>query len=61
MQHLERAAGVVRPSTLDWLHRAKAYVEFANQAERYSDVADYLRSRDVRKRLRNNPPAARDE
>ncbi|MFF4650522.1 AAA family ATPase [Streptomyces sp. NPDC001380] len=45
------AAGRVRPSTLDWLQRAKAYVEFANQGERYEDVAAYLRTREVRRRL----------
>lgn len=45
------AAERVRPSTLEWLHRAKAYVEFANQAERYEDVAAFLRTREVRRRL----------
>jgi SpoVK/Ycf46/Vps4 family AAA+-type ATPase len=49
--HLSRAADGVRPSTLDWLHRAKAYVEFANQSERYADVAAYLKTRDVRRRM----------
>jgi len=56
MAALERAVGAVRPSTLDWLHRAAAYVEFANQAERYVDVAEYLRSREVRRRLRSAGP-----
>ncbi|MCW2504130.1 MAG: ATPase central domain protein [Actinomycetia bacterium] len=50
--HVERAAEVVRPSTLDWLSRAQASVEFANQSERYAEVASYLRGREVRKRLR---------
>ncbi|MGA5700001.1 ATP-binding protein [Peterkaempfera bronchialis] len=45
------AAERVRPSTLEWLQRAKAYVEFANQSERYEDVAAYLRTREVRRRL----------
>ena len=31
--------------------RAKAYVEFANQSERYSDVAEYLAAKEVRRRL----------
>jgi SpoVK/Ycf46/Vps4 family AAA+-type ATPase len=52
MAELIRAAAEVRPSTLDWLHRVKAYVEFANQSERYSDVAAYLREREVRRRLK---------
>jgi SpoVK/Ycf46/Vps4 family AAA+-type ATPase len=51
MAELTAAAQAVRPSTLDWLHRARTYVEFANQAERYVDVATYLKSRDVRRRL----------
>lgn len=60
MRHLEEAAGVVRPSTLDWLHRAQAYVEFANQAERYADVESYLRSKEVRRRLRAAGPPRPD-
>ncbi len=60
MPALERAVDAVRPSTLDWLHRAAAYVEFANQAERYADVAAYLRSREVRKRLRSAGPRPGD-
>ncbi|MEU5876319.1 AAA family ATPase [Spirillospora sp. NPDC047279] len=51
MDHLLKALERVRPTTLDWLHRAKAYVEFANQAERYADVAGYLKHREVRRRL----------
>jgi uncharacterized protein (TIGR02996 family) len=56
MAHLERGARAVRPTTLDWLHRAQAYVEFANQSERYADVAEYLRGREVRRRLRTWKP-----
>ncbi|WP_055590170.1 ATP-binding protein [Peterkaempfera griseoplana] len=41
----------VRPSTLEWLQRARAYVEFANGSERYEDVAAFLRTREVRRRL----------
>ncbi|MEV6286457.1 tetratricopeptide repeat protein [Kribbella sp. NPDC051770] len=51
MQHLERALPAVKPSTLDWLHRVRSYIEFANQSERYDDAAAYLKSKDVRKRL----------
>jgi SpoVK/Ycf46/Vps4 family AAA+-type ATPase len=51
MTHLAESLGQVTPSTLDWLHRVQAYVEFANHSERYDDVAKYLRTRDVRRRL----------
>lgn len=51
MAHLSAALPTVKPSTLDWLHRVQAYVEFANHTERYDDVAKYLRTRDVRRRL----------
>jgi SpoVK/Ycf46/Vps4 family AAA+-type ATPase len=51
MRHLTEALPTVKPSTLDWLHRVRSYIEFANQAERYDDVAAYLSSKDVRRRL----------
>jgi SpoVK/Ycf46/Vps4 family AAA+-type ATPase len=51
MQHLSAALPTVKPSTLDWLHRVRSYIEFANQSERYDDVAEYLRSKDIRRRL----------
>ncbi|GAA2807160.1 AAA family ATPase [Kribbella solani] len=51
MRHLAGALTAVKPSTLDWLHRVRSYIEFANQSERYDDVAAYLKSRDVRRRL----------
>jgi AAA+ superfamily predicted ATPase len=51
MRHLSEALTTVKPSTLDWLHRVRSYIEFANQSERYDDVAAYLKSRDVRRRL----------
>lgn len=51
MQHLTTALPTVKPSTLDWLHRVRSYIEFANQSERYDDVAAYLRSKDIRRRL----------
>lgn len=54
MRHLTDALAAVKPSTLDWLHRVRSYIEFANQSERYDDVAAYLKSRDVRRRL-NKP------
>ncbi|HET6292302.1 MAG TPA: AAA family ATPase [Kribbella sp.] len=50
-QHLTAALPTVKPSTLDWLHRVRSYIEFANQTERYDDVAAYLRTKDVRRRL----------
>ena len=52
MRHLTEALAAVKPSTLDWLHRVRSYIEFANQSERYDDVAAYLKSRDVRRRLK---------
>ncbi|MGC4941641.1 tetratricopeptide repeat protein [Kribbella sp. DT2] len=51
MPHLEGALSAVKPSTLDWLHRVRSYIEFANQSERYDDAAAYLKSKDVRRRL----------
>jgi len=45
--HLESARKTLRPTTLDWLDRARSYVEFANQDSRYDDVASYLRSKEV--------------
>ncbi|WP_405058480.1 tetratricopeptide repeat protein [Kribbella sp. NBC_01505] len=51
MHHLTDVLNAVKPSTLDWLHRVRSYIEFANQSERYDDVAAYLKSRDVRRRL----------
>jgi AAA+ superfamily predicted ATPase len=51
MHHLTDALTAVKPSTLEWLHRVRSYIEFANQSERYDDVASDLKSRDVRRRL----------
>jgi SpoVK/Ycf46/Vps4 family AAA+-type ATPase len=48
MRHFEQARAELRPTTLDWLSRAKNYVEFANQDERYKEVAAFLRSRELR-------------
>jgi hypothetical protein len=41
----------MRASTLDWLARARTYVEFANRDDRYREVADYLRTREVKRHL----------
>lgn len=51
-QHFERVTGTLRPTTLEWLSRARNYVEFANDDDRYDEVAKFLKSREVRKRLR---------
>ncbi len=48
MTHLEQALNELQPSTLEWLRRAKNYVEFANQDKRYDEVANFLRSREAR-------------
>ncbi len=48
MAHLERALAGTRPSTMDWLARARNYVEFANQSERYADVARFLKTKEAR-------------
>lgn len=48
MQHLETARTNLRPTTLEWLERAKNYVEFANQDDRYREVAEFLKSREAR-------------
>jgi SpoVK/Ycf46/Vps4 family AAA+-type ATPase len=50
-EHLSAAAELVRPTTLDWLHRVRGYIEFANHSERYDDVAAYLKTKDVRRRM----------
>jgi transitional endoplasmic reticulum ATPase len=49
MQHLESALARARPTTLDWLASARNYVEFANQAGRYDEVASFLRSKEAKK------------
>ena len=46
MAHLQMVLETMRPSTLEWLGRAKNYVEFANGDERYSDIAKYLKSKE---------------
>jgi transitional endoplasmic reticulum ATPase len=49
MEHLEKALARARPTTLDWLASARNYVEFANQAGRYDEVARFLRSKEAKK------------
>lgn len=43
-QHLVAALRGIRPTTLDWLRRARTYVEFSD-SHRYDDIAGYLRSK----------------
>lgn len=44
MKHLESTLKTLQASTLEWLRRAKNYVEFANQDNRYDDVAAFLKA-----------------
>jgi SpoVK/Ycf46/Vps4 family AAA+-type ATPase len=53
--HLQAALADTRPSTLEWLHRAKSYVEFSNQAGLYEDVAAFLRSKEAKAAKRWKP------
>jgi transitional endoplasmic reticulum ATPase len=46
--HFERALTEVKPSTLEWLGRARNYVEFANSGDQYADVARFLKSSEAR-------------
>ena len=48
-KHVDAVLTKTRPSTLEWLSTARAYVEFANQAEQYNEVAELLTSSDARK------------
>jgi len=47
--HFESALEDLRPSTLEWLSRARNYTEFANRDQRYRDVEKYLNSREARR------------
>ncbi|HOM72891.1 MAG TPA: ATP-binding protein [Armatimonadota bacterium] len=49
MLHLESGLSHIRPTTLEWLASARNYVEFANQAGQYDEVAVFLRSREAKK------------
>lgn len=44
MSDFEALLQTVRPSTLEWLRKAKNYVKYANQTGIYNDVEDYLRT-----------------
>lgn len=52
MDHLERAREDQRATTLDWLSTARSYVEFANQGGLYDEVGAFLKSREVKARLK---------
>jgi|GEM_PF-432771 len=43
MEDFEALLQEVRPSTLEWLRKAKNFVKYANQSGIYNDVEDYLR------------------
>jgi SpoVK/Ycf46/Vps4 family AAA+-type ATPase len=46
---VDAALADARPSTLEWLSTARAYVEFANQRDSYKDVADLLQTSDAKR------------
>ena len=46
--HFDSALAEMRPSTLEWLSRARNYVEFANQGERYQEVERFLKTREAK-------------
>ncbi len=48
MKHFAEGIEGMRSSTVDWLGRANNYVEFANQGDRYKDIAEFLRSREAK-------------
>ncbi|HYP22404.1 MAG TPA: ATP-binding protein, partial [Actinomycetota bacterium] len=50
-RHLEAVMPAIHPTTLEWLERARHYVEFANQGGRYSEIETYLKRRDVQRQL----------
>jgi SpoVK/Ycf46/Vps4 family AAA+-type ATPase len=47
-EHFTRARAGKRASTLEWLARARNYVEFANQSKQYEDVAAFLETREAK-------------
>jgi AAA+ superfamily predicted ATPase len=47
-RHLEPVLRDLRPSTLDWLARARNFVEYANRAEQYREVEEFLATSEVR-------------
>jgi AAA+ superfamily predicted ATPase len=48
-KHFDAGLKEMRPTTLDWLGRARNYVEFSNRTERYRDVEQFLKSKEVRR------------
>lgn len=46
--HLDQALVKARPTTLEWLSSARAYVEFANQKDTYGDIADFLQTKEAK-------------
>ena len=48
-KHLETTRTQLRPTTLDWLSRGQNYVEFANQDDRYEEIAAFLKSSEIRR------------
>src|SRR4029453_16236442 len=46
--HLVQALRGSRPSTLEWLATARNFVDFANRTGAYDDVAQFLKSADVK-------------
>lgn len=50
-RHIEASIGQMQPTTVEWLRRAKNYVEFANQGGRYADIESYLKRRDVKRTI----------
>ena len=48
-RHLDKVLAAARPTTLEWLSTARAYVEFANQQDAYGDIAEFLKSREVKR------------
>jgi AAA+ superfamily predicted ATPase len=53
-RHLDAALGETRSTTIDWLERARNYIEFANHDGRYEDVAGYLHQRSIARLLRRH-------
>ncbi len=47
--HCVDALRDMRASTLEWLSRARNYVEFANAGERYADVEAFLQSKEAKR------------
>jgi SpoVK/Ycf46/Vps4 family AAA+-type ATPase len=50
-RHIEASVAGIQPTTVEWLRRAKNYVEFANQGGRYTDIESYLKRRDVKRMI----------